>query len=183
MDRELVERAQRGDRDAYEALATAVADRLYATAYRMVEESDAAHDATQLALVSIWTDLPSLRDPDRFESWAYRLVVRECLTDLRRRRRRPVVQLPREALVVDPVDVSAGVAARDQVERALTTLTPEQRAVVVLHYFADLSLGDIAEILDVPYGTVGSRMHHAMRSLRAAIEAADRPAGTGEQIA
>ena len=57
------------------------------------------------------------------------------------------------------------------------------RAVVVLHYFADRPLAELAEILDVPYGTVGSRMHHAMRSLRAAIEAADRPASFGEQIA
>lgn len=183
MDRELVERAQRGDREAYEALALSVADRLYATAYRMVEDSDAAYDAAQLALVSIWTDLPSLRDPDRFEAWAYRLVVRECLSHLRTRRRRPVVQLPRGELLADPVDGPAGVAARDQIERALTTLAPEQRAVVVLHYFAGLPLAEIAAILDVPYGTVGSRMHHAMRSLRAALEAADRSASIGGQIA
>ena len=183
MDRELVERAQHGDREAYEALAAAVADRLYATAYRLVQDSDVAHDAAQLALVSIWTDLPSLRDPARFDAWAYRLVVRECLTDLRRRRRRPVVQLPPGDVVADPVDAAADVAARDELERALGSLTPEHRAVVVLHYYSDLPLGEIAEILDIPYGTVGSRMHHAMRSLRAAIEAGERPADIGGQIA
>ena len=183
MDRDLVERAQRGDRGAYEVLAAAVVDRLYATAYRLVHDSDAAHDAAQLALVGIWTDLPSLRDPDRFEAWAYRLVVRECLTDLRRRRRRPVANLPPSDVVADPVDAPAVVAQRDEVERALSSLTPEQRAVVVLHYFAGLPLTEIAAILGVPYGTVGSRMHHAMRLLRATIEAGERPRRVEGQIA
>ena len=78
VDRSLVERAQEGDRDAYEALALASARRLYLTAYRIVRDTDRADDAVQQTLVAMWRELPSLRDPDRFESWTYRLVLRFC---------------------------------------------------------------------------------------------------------
>ena len=87
MDRALVERAQSGDRNAYEALARASAPRLYATAYRIVRDGDLADEAVQQTLVQMWRELPSLRDPDRFAAWTYRLVVRYCLLDARRARR------------------------------------------------------------------------------------------------
>src|SRR5687767_720122 len=91
MDRELVEQAQRGDTDAYDALARAIAPRLYRAAHRIMRDLDSAQDATQQALVAIWREIPRLRDPDRFESWSYQLVVRYCLMELRSRRRRLTV--------------------------------------------------------------------------------------------
>ena len=84
MDRTLVERAQRGDREAYEALARDAAPRLYRTAYRIVRDADRAEDAVQQTLVAIWRELPSLRDVDRFSAWTYRLVVRFCTAEARR---------------------------------------------------------------------------------------------------
>ena len=87
MSRALVERAQQGDRDAYESLARESARRLYLTAYRIVRDDDLAEDATQRTLIAIWQDLPSLRDPDRFEAWTYRMVVRFCREESRRLRR------------------------------------------------------------------------------------------------
>jgi RNA polymerase sigma-70 factor, ECF subfamily len=175
VDRALVVRAQDGDREAYEAVASAVARSLYLTAYRIVRDADAAHDATQQALVAIWRELPSLRDPDRFHAWAYRLVVRACLDQDRRARRAGVRHVALDDMIPTRDDGIATADTRDQLERALRTLSIQHRTVVVLHHYAGLSLGEIAEILGVPYGTVGSRMHHAIRSLRAALLAADEP--------
>ena len=75
-----------------------------------------------------------------------------------------------------PVDSIGDVAVRDQLDRAFRALSHDHRVVVVLHHYVGLPLGEIAEILDVPYGTVGSRLHHAMRSMRATIDAAERTA-------
>ncbi len=175
MDRTLVVRAQGGDREAYESLAHAVAGRLYATAYRIVRDSDAAEDATQQALVTIWRDLRSLRDPDRFEAWTYRLVVRAALDQNRRQRRAGVRHVAIDEQTPAAGDGIADADTRDQLTRALAALSIDHRTVVVLHHYAGLPLGEIAEILGVPYGTVGSRMHHAMRHLRADL-AMDAPA-------
>ena len=183
MDRALVERARDGDRDAYEALAHASARRLYLTAYRIVRDGDQAEDAVQQTLVAMWRELPSLRDLDRFEAWTYRLVVRFCLAETRRHRRAGVRQVPVDELLASTTDDIAEADLRDQLERALHELSIEHRTVVVLHHYAGLPLGEIAEILGVPYGTVGSRHHHALRALRASVSAGERTAITGGQPA
>jgi RNA polymerase sigma-70 factor (ECF subfamily) len=183
MDRQLVERAQRGDRDAYESLVRASASRLYRTAYRIVRDPDRADDAVQQTLVAIWRELPSLRDPERFESWTYRLVVRFCLAESRRALRTGVREVHIDELTPARSDAFAESDLRDQLDRALGELSPDHRAVVVLHHYAGLPLGEIAEILGVPYGTVGSRLHHATRALRASIAAAERTPLTGGQPA
>jgi RNA polymerase sigma-70 factor (ECF subfamily) len=174
VDPQLVERAQRGDRDAYESLARASAGPLYRTAYRIVRDADRADDAVQQTLVTMWRELPSLRDPNRFESWTYRLVVRFCLVESRRARRTGVREVRIDETTAVRSDAFAASDLRDQLDRALGELSPDHRAVVVLHHYAGLQLGEIAEILGVPYGTVGSRLHHATRSLRASIAAGDR---------
>lgn len=183
MDRELVERAQRGDRDAYEGLARASARRLYVTAYRIVRDTDRADDAVQQTLVAMWRELPSLRDPDRFEAWTYRLVVRFCLLESRRARRTGVREIRLDDATPARADAYADSDLRDQLDRALADLTPDHRTVVVLHHYAGLPLAEIADILGVPYGTVGSRLHHATRALRAAIAAGDRVPISGGQPA
>lgn len=183
MDWELVERAQRRDRDAYEALARASAPRLYRTAYRIVPDSDRADDAVQQTLVAMWRELPSLRDPDRFEAWTYRLVVRFCLVESRRARRTGVREIRIDETTPARSDAYTDADLRDQLSRALSQLSPDHRAVVVLHHYAGMPLGEIAEILGVPYGTVGSRLHHATRALRAAISAGDRSTVAGGQPA
>ena len=87
MSRALVERAQRGDRDAYEELARDAARRLFLVASRLLRDTDAAEDAVQQTLVTIWRDLGTLRDPRPFEQWTYRIVVRACREESRRHRR------------------------------------------------------------------------------------------------
>ena len=170
MDRGLVEHAQQGDRDAFARLVPMIADRLFATAHRILRDFDAAGDAYQSALVSIWRELPTLRDPDRFEAWSSRVLVRHCYTELRRRRRRP----PDLELVdsdVPMADETISVSLRDQLERAFTRLTAEQRAVLVLMYYRDLSVAEIAAQLGISAGTVKSRLHYAREALRSAVEA------------
>lgn len=175
MDLRLVERARSGDRDAYEELARGSADRLYAIAYQITRDADRADDAVQQALVAMWRDLPSLRDPSRFDGWTYRLVVRACLQDLRRERRGRVVSLSPGSVLAAAGDLAADAAFRDQLERGLAALTPDHRAIVVLRHLADLPIDEIAEVLGIPRGTVASRLHHATNALRAAIDAGDRP--------
>ena len=174
VSRALVERAQQGDRDAYESLARESARRLYLTAYRIVRDDDLAEDATQRTLIAIWQDLPSLRDPDRFDAWTYRMVVRFCREESRRLRRIGVRVVDISDVKLAAPDDAAQLSRRDLLDGAFRSLSHDHRVVVVLHHYVGLSLAEIADILDVPYGTVGSRLHHALRAMRASIEAADR---------
>ena len=176
MDPSLVSRAQQGDEEAFALLAVGVGNGLLAVAHRILRDVDLAKDATQQALLSIWRDLPQLRDPARFEAWSYRVLVRECYSEGKRTRAWSPAA-PR-LLVLDPPDTTdalSDVHDRDQLERAFRRLSVEHRAVVVLHYYMDLSITEIAETLGISSGTVKSRVHHAMRGLRAAIDADARP--------
>lgn len=172
VQRELVEQAQRGDQEAFAALVHHAADRLFAIAYRILRDADRAEDALQQALVDVWQDLPGLRDPERFDAWAYRLVVRASYREARRTRRW-TAQVRQISVVDGPVcdDQTSGIAERDEFERGFLRLTPEHRAVLVLYYFAGLPVPEIAETLGIPVGTAGSRLHYAVRNLRAAFEA------------
>jgi RNA polymerase sigma-70 factor (ECF subfamily) len=175
VDAELIGRAQHGDEEAFASLAVAVGDRLHAVAHRILRDTDLAEDATQQALLTIWRDLPQLRDPARFDAWSYRLLVRACYAEGRRTRRwAPNLLL----LSVDhPADSEgfSSVVDRDQLERGFRRLSIQHRSVVVLHHYLDMPLDEVAETLGVPVGTVRSRLHHAMRGLRAALEADARP--------
>ena len=180
--RDLVERAASGDTVAFEALVRRTSDRLYAIAYRILRDAYLAEDAVQQVLVTIWDELPRLRDPDRFEAWSYRLIVRAAVGAARRERPGASVQLLPEDNDASPApDQYMAVADRDQLERGFRRLSPEQRAVLVLQHYAGLSLAEVAEALGVPVGTAASRSHYAARALRAALEADAR--GTGGMAA
>jgi RNA polymerase sigma-70 factor, ECF subfamily len=173
-DRDLVESAQRGDQAAFMDLVHSRGDRLFAIAFRILRDVDRAEDALQDALVIAWRDLRSLRDPDRFDAWADRLLTNVCLTHATRERRRTanLRVLPPEGPAGPDELVSLG--DRDQLERGFKRLTPDERAVLVLHHYAGYSLVEIAETLGVPAGTIRSRLHHAHRAMRAALDAEAR---------
>jgi RNA polymerase sigma-70 factor, ECF subfamily len=174
VQRDLVIRAQRGDAEAFSLLAAGAIDRLHGVAYRILRDQDRADDATQQALVSAWDHLRSLRDPDRFDAWTYRLVVRSAYREARRDRdRRDAVRqvLPEDRVVCETSDT---LADRDEIEQAFRTLSPEHRAILTLRYYADLPFADIAEILGIPIGTVGSRLFHATRRMREALRREQR---------
>lgn len=173
MRRDLVEAAARGDHEAFEVLATSAGDRLYAVARLILRTSDLAEDAVQEALVRAWQQLPSLRDPDRFDAWLYRLVVNAC-ADQGRQLRRWSQQVRPIPLDVSVNDETGSVADREHLERGFARLKPDQRAVVVLHYYSGFSAAEIARILGIPEGTARSRLHYATEAMRAALEAAAR---------
>ena len=183
MRRELVEAARRGDHEAFEVLATSAGDRLYAVARLILRTSDLAEDAVQEALIRAWQQLPSLRDPDRFDAWLYRLVVNACADQGRQLRRwsNQVRPLPLEASTGDH---TGAVADREHLERGFGRLTPEQRAVVVLHFYSGFSAAEIARILGIPEGTARSRLHYATEAMRAALQAdARQPAAAQNRTA
>jgi RNA polymerase sigma-70 factor, ECF subfamily len=177
VDSGLVERAQQGDREAFGLLAVPLGDRLFAVATRILRDDDLAADATQQALVSIWRDLPQLRDLARFDAWSYRVLVRACYAERRRERRwSPSLHVLPDAFVSDAADGTSFVIDRDQLERAARRLSIDHRVVVVLRYYLDLPHAEIADLLGVPVGTVRSRVRYALQGLRAALEADARPA-------
>jgi RNA polymerase sigma-70 factor (ECF subfamily) len=176
VQRDLVERARRGEHEAFDALARLVSGRLFAVAYRIVRDHYLAEDAVQQALITIWNELPRLRDPERFDAWTYRLIVRSSVAEARRERRggASIQLLPEDSDVSPAPDQYRAVADRDQLERGFRRLTPEQRAILVLQHYAGQSLAEIADVLGIPVGTAGSRLHYATRALRAALEADGR---------
>ena len=172
MQAELVDRARRGDREAFGVLAAGAVDRLYAIARLSLRDTELAEDATQDALVRAWRDLPTLRDVERFDAWLYRLLVRSC-ADIGRHRRRwraEVTVLPEPA----EADSAAAVADRDLIERGLRRLTVPQQTILVLTYYVGLSPTETADALDIPVGTAKSRLHYAIEALRAALAADER---------
>jgi RNA polymerase sigma-70 factor, ECF subfamily len=172
--RDLVERAQGGDREAFGALVQLTSDRMYALAARILRDNDLAEDALQGALINAWRQLPALREPDRFEAWLRKVLVHACYAEARRRRSWSA------NVRVLPVDGPAGpddlitIDERDALDRAFRRLSIEQRAVFVLHHHQGLPLVEIADSLGIPAGTARSRLHYATKVLRAAIDADDR---------
>ena len=175
MDRELVTRAQQGDTDAFTRLADGLASPFLGVARRILRDVGVAEDATQQALLNVWQRLPQLRDPDKFEAWSYRLLVRACYSEGRRLRHwQPAIPLTESDEPMEG-DMTGSVVDRDQLERAFLRLSLDHRTVVVLRHFRHFSLDEIAIALDVPVGTVASRLHYALTTMRSALEADARP--------
>ena len=171
MDRELLAAAQHGDEAAFVDLIRVRSNRLFSIAQRMLRDIDLAEDALQDALVIAWRDLRGLRDPDRFDAWLTRLLVNVCINHATRERRRTA------NLRVLPLDGPAApdelltIADRDLLDRGFRRLPPDQRAILVLHHFLGYAPSEIAETLGIPPGTARSRLFHAHRAMRAALEA------------
>jgi RNA polymerase sigma-70 factor (ECF subfamily) len=164
-----VERAREGDHDAFAELARAAIPRLDSAARLILRDPELARDAVQDGFLAAWRHLPTLRDPDRWESWMRRLVLRACVDVLRRRGRRPVeVEIP--ALFQPAVaDATSLFADRELLDGALRRLQPEWRAVVVLHYYLGMPLPEVASVLGIPIGTAKSRHHRSLEALRISV--------------
>jgi RNA polymerase sigma factor (sigma-70 family) len=175
MRQDLVERARRGDREAFGQLAASEINRLLEVARLVLRDTDLAEDAVQEALVRCWRQLPKLRDVERFDGWLYRILIRTASDEVGRRRRfeasvQPLKDEPRVA------DGAADLADRDELERGVRRLSIDHRAVLVLHHFVGLPLTEVAAALGIPPGTAKSRYHYAMSALRANLEADGRVA-------
>jgi RNA polymerase sigma-70 factor (ECF subfamily) len=178
MDRDRVVRAVVGDDEAFSQLVAETEPDVRRTAYMILRDVEQANDAVQNALVAAWHGVRRLRDPDRFEAWLHRLTVRAALQVARAERHR----CRNETAITDPCRlprVEGGhdlVVIRDQLDRAFVRLTERERAVLVVRYHLDLSVGQAAEVLAIPPGTVKSRLHHGHRALKAAMDADERAA-------
>jgi RNA polymerase sigma-70 factor, ECF subfamily len=183
VDRDLVEQARRGDREAFAVLVHQVSDQLYAVAQRILRDPALAEDALQNALVLAWRRIPHLRELDRFEAWIHRILVHACYDESQRARpwNATVRVLPMNG--ASTPDGSANLADRDELERAFSRLPIDQRSVFVLHHYLGLPLVEIAEMLEIPAGTARSRLHYATRGLRDALLAEAEPAVPGGRLA
>lgn len=185
MDTDLVHSAMRGDERAFTEIVNDVADRFLGVARRILRDVTLAEDAVQQALLSVWRDLPDLRDPAKFDGWAYRLLIRACYMEARKRKRWQPTTIVRSIAEPTAPDLIGGIIERERLERGFERLSVEHRAVLVLTYYLDLPSERIAEALDIPVGTVYSRLHRAQQALRGALEADGRgqqPAPTMQAI-
>ena len=174
MQRDLVIRAMAGDRDAFSELVRIKLAQLFATARLILRDSDLAQDAVQESLVAAWRDLAGLRDPERFDAWLRSLLVRACYSEAGRHRRRRHVESLVPPLTGSVPDPSAAAADRDEVGRAFLRLSPEQRALIVLHYYEGLPLSETAIALGLPLGTVKTRLYRTTAQMRASLDADGR---------
>ena len=164
--RGLIERAQRGDHDAFAALIEPTIARLDATARMILRDRELARDAVQESLLQAWRDVRGLRDPERFQAWINRLTVRTCLRAASGRRRRSIEVTLDTIEIPGAADPAGEVVRREQLDEALRGLDPGHRAVVALHYLLDLPLREVAETLGIPHGTAKSRLHYALEAMR-----------------
>jgi RNA polymerase sigma-70 factor, ECF subfamily len=181
VDPSIIDRAKRGDKEAFTSIVLTMGDRLLALAYRILRDVGKAEDAVQQAFLIAWRELPTLRGDSRFEAWLFRLLVNACYAEIRHTKRwQPGLRLV-DSPDAGPTteDSQLNVARRDELERAFRRLSGEQRAVLVMHHYLGLSGAEIGEALGLSAGTVRSRLHYARQSMRAAIEADSRGLASG----
>ncbi len=168
----LVEQARRGERAAYAELVRRHYDGVIGAVYRMCGQAQTAEDAAQEAFLKAWLALPSFQPRAAFRSWLYRIAINTALDALRRR---PASGLDeQENVLADPTPgPEAALLAREQaerVQRAVLALPPAARSVLVLREYSGLSYSEISLALDIPPGTVMSRLNYARSLLRKELE-------------
>ncbi len=182
MDRDLVVRAQSGDHDAFSHLVDGAVGWMYDTARLILRADDRAEDAVQDALIRAWLNIRGLRDPARFDAWLRRLLVHACYRAAKRERARTVHEITNLSTPEPSApDGQGAVALRDELARGLSRLSPDQRAVLVLHFYLDLPDPEAADALGVPVGTLKSRLNRATVALRSALDAEERRIVTVEE--
>ena len=174
MEQDLGGRVQQGDPRACEAVGVGVGRRLYRAAYGILRDLQLAEDATQQALLDIWRDARRLHDPAKYEGWAYRLLVRVCYAEAKRRPKWGSSDDLAPADEPTAADAYLGVADRDQLERGFQRLSMDHRVVLTLRFLLGMTPEQVAEVLDLPRSTVYSRLQAAVKAMRAALEADGR---------
>jgi RNA polymerase sigma-70 factor (ECF subfamily) len=166
-DRDLIRRYLEGDVSAFDELMRAHEDRVFAISLRMMKNRDAALDATQDVFLTVFRKADRYKEQAAFSTWLYRVAVNTCYDHLRRQQRKRTQSMPDH---VDPSDPRGGdefhaVELRPDIETALADLTPEFRAAVILVDLDGMSLEGAADTLEIPVGTVKSRVFRARKQL------------------
>lgn len=176
-DRSLVDRARHGDLDAFEEIVRARMDGVYRLSFAILGDEADARDAAQDTFVTAWRQIGRLRDADRFDAWLQRIAVNAARMTHRARRRRGVRELPSSRVVgFDGLRATASPAETGAatLDAAMRTIPVEQRSILVLHHLEGQPITALAEIFEIPVGTVKSRLHTARQDLQAAIDAEAR---------
>ncbi len=163
----LILRAQSGDRVAFDQLLDQYQTQLWSFASRVLGDASAAEDVLQDVFWIIYKKLKWLSDPALFKPWAYRITTRECFRYIKKRARWPM-QLDEEAFdAIAANDTSTDIDPRSALlPEMLAELSPASRVVILLHYFDDLTLAEVADVLDISVGTVKSRLAYGLAALR-----------------
>lgn len=170
MDRELLDRARAGDREAFELIVVAKGEPLFRTALAILGNEADARDATQEAFISSWRSFGGMRDLERFDAWLGRILINECRMTLRRRRRVREVTVDETADQSDrSFDPKAPETSSD-FDDAFSRLTVDQRAMLVLHHLHGYGVREIGAWLGIPSGTVKWRLSRARNALRTELE-------------
>ena len=169
----LISRARGGDREAFGALVEQYRDNVYRLAYRMCGNAYDADEAAQEAFVAAWRALPNFRGDAKFSTWLYRLTTNAAIDVMRREKRHQTVGDGEMVDVADDADSPQETVERTEqqeaVQKALSTLSEEYREVLLLRYMEELDYAEIAEVLQLPSGTVKSRINRAKAALKAAL--------------
>jgi len=167
LDVELIQRYLAGDIDAFNELMAAHEDRVFGICLRMLQDREAALDATQDTFLTVFRKADRYRAQAAFSTWLYRVAVNTCYDHLRRRKRKRADSLPDTHDPADPAteDLYEAVDVRPAIEAALSELSPDFRAAVVLVDLQGMSLDQASDTLGVPTGTVKSRLFRARRQL------------------
>jgi RNA polymerase sigma-70 factor (ECF subfamily) len=166
-DRDLIRRYLAGEVEAFDALMQAHEDRVFSICLRMLRNREAALDATQDVFLTVFRKADRYKEQAAFSTWLYRVTVNACYDHLRRAKRKRTDPLPEH---LDPADPKSGdaigaVELRPEIERALGKIAPEFRAAAVLVDLEGMSLEDAADTLQIPIGTIKSRVFRARRQL------------------
>ena len=169
----LISRARGGDREAFGELVEQYRDNVYRLAYRMCGNTYDADEAAQEAFVAAWRALPNFRGDAKFSTWLYRLTTNAAIDVMRREKRHQTVGDGEMIEVADDADSPQETVERTEqqeaVQEALSTLSEEYREVLLLRYMEELDYAEIAEVLQLPSGTVKSRINRAKAALKTAL--------------
>ncbi|MBP3698525.1 MAG: sigma-70 family RNA polymerase sigma factor [Oscillospiraceae bacterium] len=169
----LISRARGGDRDAFGELVEQYRDNVYRLAYRMCGNAYDADEAAQEAFVAAWRALPNFRGDAKFSTWLYRLTTNAAIDVMRREKRHQTVGDGEMMDLADDADSPQETVERTEqqeaVQKALATLSEEYREVLLLRYMEELDYAEIADVLQLPSGTVKSRINRAKAALKTAL--------------
>ncbi|WP_139492049.1 RNA polymerase sigma factor SigW [Brevibacillus dissolubilis] len=182
VEKRLVQRAKRGDREAFEELVEMYKDKIYSLAYRMVRNREEAEDIAQETFLRVYANFQNYNEEYKFSTWIYRIATNLCID--RGRKKKPHFSLDEETQDDSGMDWYSRLPSKEKtpeekvvvhelqetVQGALTQLNPKYRSIMILRYIEDLSLQEISDVLQLPITTIKTRIHRGREALRGKLK-------------